>query len=104
MPVAAAGALGTAAAEAAAGTAVGIAGIAGGALAAGAARSSTLPASSGVLERRSFELKASARVHAKNTAAQAAVERDRKLALPLAPKRLPEAPLPKDAPMSAPLP
>ena len=33
-----------------------------------------------------------------------AVLRDRKLALPEAPNRLPEAPLPKAAPMSAPLP
>src|SRR5689334_20875130 len=40
----------------------------------------------------------------KNTAAQTAVERDRKLALPVAPNRLPDAPLPNDAPMSAPLP
>src|SRR6185295_11508521 len=40
----------------------------------------------------------------KKTAAQAAVERERKLALPVAPKRLPDAPLPNEAPMSAPLP
>src|SRR3954452_15108429 len=40
----------------------------------------------------------------KKTPAQTAVERDRKLALPVAPNRLPEAPLPNDAPMSAPLP
>src|SRR5690349_14872530 len=40
----------------------------------------------------------------KKTAAQAAVERDRKFALPVAPNRLPDAPLPNDAPMSAPLP
>src|SRR6476661_1140221 len=40
----------------------------------------------------------------KNTSAHTAVERDRKLALPVAPKRLPDAPLPNDAPMSAPLP
>src|SRR5690349_6010180 len=33
-----------------------------------------------------------------------AVVRDRKFALPLAPNRLPDAPLPKAAPMSAPLP
>src|SRR3954469_3369528 len=33
-----------------------------------------------------------------------AVVRERKLALPVAPNRLPEAPLPKAAPMSAPLP
>src|SRR4051812_9476317 len=43
-------------------------------------------------------------VLAKNTAARTAVVRDRKFALPLAPNRLPEAPLPKAAPMSAPLP
>src|ERR1700746_2623091 len=36
--------------------------------------------------------------------ASTAVERDRKLADPLAPKRLPEAPPPNAAPMSAPLP
>ena len=36
--------------------------------------------------------------------AQTAVERERKLALPVAPNRLPEAPLPNEAPMSAPLP
>src|ERR1700741_2849091 len=40
----------------------------------------------------------------KNTVASTAVVRDRKFALPLAPKRLPEEPLPKGAPMSAPLP
>src|SRR6478672_2764596 len=40
----------------------------------------------------------------KNTVASTAVVRDRKLALPLAPNRLPELPLPKAAPMSAPLP
>src|SRR5437763_14503580 len=43
-------------------------------------------------------------VLAKNTAARTAVVRDRKFALPLAPNRLPEEPLPKAAPMSAPLP
>src|SRR5258706_16057855 len=40
----------------------------------------------------------------KNTTARTAVVRDRKLAEPLAPNRLPEAPLPKAAPTSAPLP
>src|SRR6478735_875137 len=40
----------------------------------------------------------------KNTNAHTAVERDRKFALPVAPKRLPDAPLPNEAPMSAPLP
>src|SRR5574343_1535618 len=39
-----------------------------------------------------------------NTVFKTAVVRDRKLALPLAPNRLPELPLPKAAPMSAPLP
>src|SRR4051812_1599600 len=43
-------------------------------------------------------------VVAKKTVAQIAVERDRKFALPVAPNRLPEAPLPNEAPMSAPLP
>lgn len=47
---------------------------------------------------------ANASVQAKNTAAQNDVERDRKLALPDAPNKLPEAPLPNDAPMSAPFP
>lgn len=47
---------------------------------------------------------ASARVQAKKTAASTAVLRERKLALPLAPNRLPELPLPKAAPISAPLP
>src|SRR6266478_4211748 len=40
----------------------------------------------------------------KKIAASTAVERERKLADPLAPNRLPEAPPPKAAPMSAPLP
>src|SRR5574343_555457 len=39
-----------------------------------------------------------------NTVFKSAVVRDRKLALPEAPNRLPELPLPKAAPMSAPLP
>ena len=47
---------------------------------------------------------ARARVATKNTLASTAVVRDRKLALPEAPNRLPDAPLPKAAPMSAPLP
>ena len=75
------------------------------ALAAGAARSSTLdPPLGWVVAPRSLDTNANAKVHAKNTAAQAAVERDRKFALPLAPNKLPDAPLPKEAPMSAPLP
>lgn len=72
---------------------------AGGALTAGA--SSTLPDDA---RARSFDTYARANVQQKNTAAQTAVDRDRKFALPVAPNRLPEAPLPKDAPMSAPLP
>jgi len=51
-----------------------------------------------------LDISASSRVLTKNTVAQAAVERDRKLALPVAPNKLPEEPLPKEAPMSAPLP
>jgi len=47
---------------------------------------------------------ASARVAQKNTVAKAAVLRERKFALPEAPKRLPEPPLPNAAPISAPLP
>ena len=73
-------------------------------LAAGApstGRSSTLPVDG---RARSFEKNASASVQVKKTAAHAAVERDRKFALPVAPNRLPDAPLPNDAPMSAPLP
>ena len=52
-------------------------------------------------ERRAYHGENDALVAQK---AQAAVARDRKLALPLAPNRLPDAPLPNDAPMSAPLP
>ena len=47
---------------------------------------------------------ASKSVDTKNTVAKTAVVRDKKLALPVAPKRLPDPPLPKAAPMSAPLP
>ncbi len=47
---------------------------------------------------------AKSKVHTKKTAARTPVVRDKKLALPLAPNRLPEPPLPKAAPMSAPLP
>src|SRR5262245_7963436 len=50
------------------------------------------------------EKNASASVQMKKTVAHTAVERDRKFALPVAPNRLPDAPLPNDAPMSAPLP
>src|SRR5512134_2076247 len=44
------------------------------------------------------------RLVTKNTAASTAVVRLRKLAEPVAPKRLPDAPLPNAAPMSAPFP
>jgi hypothetical protein len=47
---------------------------------------------------------AKARVHAKKILAKTAVERLKKLADPLAPKRLPDDPAPKPVPMSAPLP
>src|SRR5690554_2051738 len=53
---------------------------------------------------RVFTSSASPSVQAKKTAARTAVVRDRKFAEPVAPNRLPEAPLPKAAPMSAPLP
>ena len=66
------------------------------------ARSRTLPVEEAV--GRALPKKAKARVATKNTAARTAVVRERKLALPEAPKRLPELPLPKAAPMSAPLP
>jgi hypothetical protein len=46
----------------------------------------------------------SPKLERKNTAARIAVVRDRKFAEPEAPKRLPDAPLPNAAPMSAPLP
>ena len=49
-------------------------------------------------------IQAMGRFEAALALAQAEVERDRKFALPLAPNRLPEAPLPNEAPMSAPLP
>ena len=78
-----------------------------GALAAGAGvacvsawRSSTLVPSVG----RKLPKYANARVAQKNTVANAAVLRDKKFALPEAPKRLPEPPLPNAAPISAPLP
>jgi hypothetical protein len=47
---------------------------------------------------------ARANVHTKNVPANTAVVRDKKLALPLAPNKLPEPPLPKAAPISAPFP
>ncbi len=49
-------------------------------------------------------INASVRLVAKNTAARTAVVRLRKFAEPEAPNRLPDAPLPNAAPMSAPLP
>src|SRR5207244_4784812 len=64
-------------------------------------RSSTLPLDG---RERSLDRYARPSVQTKNTAAHTAVVRDRKLALPVAPNRLPDAPLPTDAPMSAPLP
>ena len=64
------------------------------------APSSTLPEVTG----RELLRYARARVATKNTLASTAVVRDRKLALPEAPNRLPEEPPPKEAPMSAPLP
>lgn len=51
-----------------------------------------------------FPIKASARVAPKKIAAARAVDLDKKLEEPLAPKRLPDAPEPNAAPMSAPLP
>ena len=83
--------------DAAAGAAPGIAST-------GAARSSTLPPSLAARMLPAFDMYARANVQTKNTDAQAAVERDRKFALPVAPNRLPEEPPPKEAPMSAPLP
>jgi hypothetical protein len=65
-----------------------------------AAPSSTLPDEVGVM----LPKYAKANVHTKNTAANTAVVRDMKFALPVAPNKLPDPPLPKAAPMSAPLP
>jgi hypothetical protein len=48
--------------------------------------------------------KARPSVAAKNTVAKPAVMRERKLAEPVAPNKLPDVPLPNAAPMSAPLP
>jgi hypothetical protein len=62
--------------------------------------SSTLPDSTG----RKLPKYAKAKVHAKNTAASTEVVRDKKLAPPVAPNKLPDEPLPNAAPMSAPLP
>jgi hypothetical protein len=103
-----AGAEGTATADAA-GAAAGLApgtcaAPVSGPLAAGAVTlgwSSTLPDAG---RERSLEKYASASVQAKKIAAHTAVERDMKFALPVAPNKLPDAPLPNDAPMSAPLP
>ena len=68
----------------------------------GWARSNTLPSEVGAV--RKLPKYACAKVHTKNTAANTAVVRERKLAPPLAPNKLPDVPLPKAAPMSAPLP
>jgi hypothetical protein len=65
-----------------------------------AALSSTLPELAGCAVPK----RANANVLKKNTVAKTAVVRERKFALPLAPNKLPEPPLPKAAPMSAPLP
>jgi hypothetical protein len=66
-----------------------------------AAPSSTLPEEAAGLTLLKY---ASIKVHTKKTAANTAVVRDKKLAPPVAPNKLPEPPLPKAAPMSAPLP
>ena len=66
-----------------------------------AAFSSTLP---DVAVTRGVPKYANAKVLTKKMVASTAVVRDKKLALPLAPNRLPEPPLPNAAPMSAPLP
>ena len=58
-----------------------------------AGRSSTLPPS--VPAGRAFDRYANANVQTKNSVAQAAVERDRKFAEPVAPNRLPDAPRPE---------
>ena len=65
-----------------------------------AAPSKTLP----VLAGRAVPKYANIKVQVKKTAAKTAVARDKKLAPPVAPNKLPELPLPKAAPMSAPLP
>ena len=57
-----------------------------------------------VLEVRRLPKYAKAKVATKKTVANTAVARDKKLALPDAPNRLPDEPLPNAAPMSAPLP
>ena len=68
----------------------------------GLARSKTLPSEVGAV--RKLPKYACAKVHTKKNAANTAVVRERKLAPPLAPNKLPDVPLPKAAPMSAPLP
>ncbi len=75
------------------------AGTAGAALFAGATDSATLPRSIFCPERY-----ASDKLVMKNRAARIPVARDRKLPDPRAPKTVAEAPLPKAAPASAPLP
>jgi len=78
----------------------GAAALAGAAGAATLAASNTLP----LLAGRRLPKYAKAKVAVKNTVASTAVVRDKKLALPLAPNKLPEPPLPKAAPISAPFP
>ena len=78
----------------------GVAGVGDGSMAAG--RSRILPPS--VVDGPWLASKANIKVHTKKIKADAAVERDKKLALPVAPNKLPEAPAPKDTPMSAPFP
>jgi hypothetical protein len=56
------------------------------------------------LAAASFAIYESPRLVGRSTAASTAVARDMKFADPVAPNRLPEAPLPKAAPMSAPFP
>ena len=62
--------------------------------------SRTLPEDSG----RKLPKYAKASVVTKKMAASTEVVRDKKLAPPVAPNKLPDVPLPKAAPMSAPLP
>jgi len=57
-----------------------------------------------VVTGRTFPKNAKPKVQTKNRVANTAVERDKKLAPPEAPNKLPELPLPKAAPMSAPFP
>src|SRR5690242_13719877 len=69
-----------------------------------ASRRLVVAAAAGAGASRCVAMTDSASVAAKNTVAHTAVERERKFALPVAPNKLPDAPLPNEAPMSAPLP